>query len=247
MTLSPFPVDFSSRVEAEEWMDDLSISDVQLSQALRDLRLVNHLLGAYRATNWALDPLLRRREELRVVDLGCGGGDYLERLVRRGPKFGCVVRAVGIDANSVTVGHAQAYLDDRLPASLRDRARVEIGDALETGVESNAFDVAHAALFLHHLHGSAAPALLQEMNRISRFGVLVNDLHRHPLAYLGIWLLSRLLRLSAMVQHDGPLSVRRGFQREDLIQIARRANLPEASIRWHWAFRWTLSTLPRFE
>lgn len=247
MTSSPVPFDFSTRHEIEEWMDDLSISEAQLTRALRDLRRINRLLGAYRATNTLLDPILKQRDELRIVDLGCGGGDYLCRFVRRGPRFGCRVRAVGIDANAVTVGHARAFLDDRLPGRLRSRARVDVGDALDPDLPSDAFDVAHAALFLHHLHGSAAPALLRQMDRITTNGILVNDLHRHPLAYFGIWGLSRLLRLAPMVQHDGPISVLRGFRRPELTEIASRAALPDPDIQWHWAFRWTLSTLPRFD
>lgn len=228
-------------------MDDLSISDERLEQALRDLRRVNRLLGAYRASNSVLDPLLDRRDELHVVELACGGADYLPHLVRRGRRRGCTVRALGIDVNPVTVGHARAYMDARLPPPLRSRVRIDTGDALDSGYPPNAFDVAHAALFLHHLHGPEATALLREMNRLSDTGIVVNDLHRHPLAYAGIWTLSRLLCMGAMVRHDGPLSVRRGFVRSELRALARRVHLPDAVIEWHWAFRWILSTCPRFE
>jgi predicted nuclease with RNAse H fold len=45
-----------------------------------------------------------------------------------------------------------------------------------------------------------------------------------------------------MVQHDAPLSVARGFRRAELAAIAKQAGL-RPTIRWHWAFRWALSTL----
>ncbi|PSQ77395.1 MAG: methyltransferase type 11, partial [Bacteroidetes bacterium QH_6_63_17] len=64
-----------------------------------------------------------------------------------------------------------------------------------------------------------------------------------PLAWIGIWLLSRGLRMAPMVQHDGPMSVRRGFRADELRALAQAAGLPAPSIRWHWAFRWTLSTI----
>lgn len=228
-------------------MDDFSISDERLTRALEDLRLTNHLLGAYAATDAVLDPILKHRDKLHVLDIGCGGGDYLRHFVRRGTRLGCSLEAVGLDANPVTVGHARAYLDTQLPATLRAQTRVDLGEALPLPYEEDTFDVTHAALFLHHLHGPSAPLLLREMDRVSRLGLLVNDLHRHPLAYVGIWLLSRLLHMAPMVQHDGPLSVRRGFWRRELESIARSAGLPAASIRWHWIFRWTLSTLPRVQ
>ena len=38
------------------------------------------------------------------------------------------------------------------------------------------FDVAHASLVLHHLEPADVVALLREMNRVSRRGIVVNDL-----------------------------------------------------------------------
>ncbi len=242
MSLS-FP-DLSTRVESEEWMDDSTVSGEALRGALRDLRRINVLLGGLRATDAVLDPLLRSRSSLRVLDVGTGTGDYLRHLARRGRRFGTTVDAVGIDLNPVTVGHGRAWLDAHLAPPLRGQVQIEIADALQLPYDDNAFDVAHAALFLHHFHGAEAPALLREMNRVSRLGIVVNDLHRHLLAYAGIWTLSRLLRMSPMVQHDGPVSVRRGFRRSDLAALAERAALRSAVVQWHWAFRWTLSTLP---
>ncbi|WP_263788673.1 methyltransferase domain-containing protein [Salinibacter grassmerensis] len=242
MTVPPVP-DLSSRLETEEWMDDFSITDARLTRALRDLRRVNRVLGGYRATDCVLDPMLRRHDRLRLLDVGCGSGDHLAHLVRRGERLGCILDLVGIDANPVTVGHARAYLDHQLPPRLRDRVRVEIGDAQALSHDDGAVDVAHAALFLHHFHGPSAVQVLSEMQRVARHGLLLNDLHRHLLAYVGIWGLSRALGLAPMVQHDGPVSVRRGFRRAELRTLARSARLPTPTVQWHWAFRWTLSTL----
>lgn len=224
-------------------MDDPSVQGNDLERALADLRRINTLLGGYRTTNTVLDPLLRSRSALRVLDVGTGTGDYPARFVRRGRRLDTRVDAVGVDLNPVTVGRGRAWLDNALTPDLRPRVRLDIGNALALPYADDAFDVAHAALFLHHFHGPEAVQLLREMHRVSRLGILVNDLHRHPLAYVGIWGLSRLLRMSPMVQHDGPISVRRGFRRADLQALAHRAGLPPPTVRWHWAFRWTLSTI----
>ena len=224
-------------------MDDFSITGARLTQALRDLHRINRLFGGHAATDAVLDPELRQRDHVRLLDLGCGSGDYLVHLARRGAQFGCTMELIGVDANPVTVGHARAHLDEQLPRSLRSQVRVEIGDALAFPCDDNAVDITHAALFLHHFHGDAARRLLRQMQRVSRHGIVVNDLHRHPLAWIGIWLLSRGLRMAPMVQHDGPMSVRRGFRADELRALAQAAGLPVPSIRWHWAFRWTLSTI----
>lgn len=245
MTSSTY--DFSTRLDASEQMDDFSITDDRLTRALEQLRLVNRLLGGHASSDTALDPLLRHRPHLRVLDLACGGGGFLRHLVQRGAHFGCKVSVVGLDANPVTVGHARAYLDRTLPPALRVQARVDVGDALAPSYPDAAFDVVHCSLFLHHLYGADAVQLLRDMQRMSRDGLVVNDLHRHRLAYLGFWLFSRLFRMSPMVRHDGLISVRRGFRRTELRELAHEAGISSPSIRWHWAFRWTLSTLPDVE
>jgi len=239
----PSRLDFEDRAVGTEWMDDPEVRGDVLRTALADLRWINRLLGGLRATRAVLRPIIADRSALNVLDLGTGTGDYLVDLVRVGARIGTRVRATGIDLNPVTVGHGRAWLDTALPPRLRRRARLEIGNALSLPYPDDAFDVAHAALFLHHFHGGQARALLREMARVSRLGVVVNDLHRHPLAYAGIWALSRAAGCSPMVQHDGPLSVRRGFRASDLRILAADVSLPTPTVRWHWAFRWTLSTL----
>jgi SAM-dependent methyltransferase len=238
---------FATRLQTEERMDDFSITDERLRAALDDIRWINRLLGGYRATNRVLDPVFRSRSSLRVLDVGTGSGDYPARLARRGRRMGTSVEAVGVDLNPATVGYGRAWIDAHLSADLRPHVHLEVADALNLPYPDDAFDVTHAALFLHHFHGDNAVELLREMARVSRLGIVVNDLHRHPLAYAGIWALSRLLRMAPMVQHDGPISVQRGFWRSDLRTLAEKARLPSPSIRWHWAFRWTLDTLSEAE
>ena len=130
-----------------------------------------------------------------------------------------------------------------MPGHLRNRVRVGAGDALDLSLVDDAVDLTLAALFLHHFEGPQAVALLREMQRVARIGIVVNDLHRHPLAYWGIRLVGALVPTSAMFRHDAPLSVLRGFSRDELTALARQANLSRAVIRWHWAFRWTLTTV----
>ena len=236
--------DFTARADADEMMDDFSITDARLAQALEDLRGVNRWLGGYAATRAVLRPLVRRRRTLRLLDLGTGIADYPEHLVRWADRHGTRLDVVAIDANPVTVEHARTALDRRLPVDLRGRIHVDVGDALDLPFGDGAFDVVHAALFMHHLGADQAVRLLRAMQRIGRYGCVVNDLHRHPLAYYGIQAVGHLLPTSEMFQHDAPLSVLRGFQRAELEQFATEADLPRCRLRWHWAFRWTLATLP---
>ncbi len=229
-------------------MDDFSITDERLAEALKGLRRVNAWLGGHAALRTALRPLFReaRREKrsLRLLDLGTGGADAPEHLVRWGARQGVRVEVVGVDANPVTVDYARQALGRRLEPRLRRRIRIETADALALPYDDGAFDAVLASLFLHHFDEAEAVTLLKEMQRVGRRGLVVNDLHRHPLAYYGIRVLTTLVPTPEMVRHDAPLSVRRGFCRAELQALAERAGLPETTtIRWRWAFRWVLSTL----
>ncbi len=237
---------FSTRTRAAEMMDDFSIVDERLTGALENLRQVNRWLGGYAATLAALEPVLRAPppgRPLRVLDLATGAADFPAFLVRWADRRRLDVAVVALDANPATVAYARQALDRDLPPRLRARVCVEAGDALATPYDDGAFDVCAASLFMHHLDHAQAVALVGEMHRLARSGLVVNDLHRHRLAYYGIRALAAVLPVSPMFRHDGPISVRQGFTRDELRAVAEDAGLDGFRIRWHWAFRWTLSTL----
>ena len=226
-------------------MDDFTIVDDRLHGALDQLRWVNRLLGGYRATMAALAPYLRhaRGRSVRLLDLGTGVADFPEFVVRWAARRGLDVSVVGIDANEATVAYADAVLDRRLPSALRSRVALRVADALALPYGDDSFDVVVCSLFLHHFEDQEAVALLKEMARVARDGVVVNDLHRHPLAYASIRALVHVLPVSAMFRHDGPVSVLRAFRGDELAALAAAAGLPGARLTWHWAFRWVLSTI----
>lgn len=237
---------FHKRIHAEEMMDDFSITDARLTEALHNLRVSNRWLGGYSAITTALAPLLAgKARTLRLLDVGTGLADVPVHLIRWAASRGSSWEVVGLDANPATVQTARHYVDRALPGALRKQVRVQVGDALALDAADGAFDVVLAAQFLHHFDAPEAVTLLREMQRVAKLGVLVSDLHRHPLAYYGLKLLVNIAPVSPMYRHDGPISVLRGFRRDELVSYAKQAHLPHPEIRWHWAFRWTLSTLAR--
>jgi SAM-dependent methyltransferase len=88
-----------------------------------------------------------------------------------------------------------------------------------------AFDVAHASMVVHHLAPDEVVAFLHELRRVARAGIVVNDLVRGQLAWLGGWLLVRALGAGRYARHDGPLSVRRAYSRPELLELVAAAGL----------------------
>jgi hypothetical protein len=79
------------------------------------------------------------------------------------------------------------------------------------------------------------------MWRMARRVVLVNDLHRHPIAYSSIRMLSAFSK-SIMFRHDAPVSVLRAFTANELLAMARRAGIPA---RVHRSFPYRLVLVAR--
>lgn len=235
--------DLSQRIDVPELMDDFSITDHRLEEALRDLRYVNRYLGGVRVIRSELEPLLRHRS-LRILDVGTGIADIPEQIVRWADESGYDVHFTAVDANPATIAVARKSLSQRLKPSLRQRVVVRTDDALNLECDDASFDVATASLFLHHFRGEGAVRVLREMNRVASCGIIVNDLHRHPLAYVAVRSIAAVMPVSEMFGHDGPASVRRGFNSVELRDLAAAAGLAHPRIRRAWAFRLVLSTLP---
>jgi len=246
MTKLPFLPSFDVRTDEDELMDDFSITDTRLTLALEQLRWVNQLLGGYGSAMTVLKPLIQQSDRpIRILDLGTGIADFPEVIVRWAAQQASPPRVdiVAVDANPVTVAYAQQTLAQRLPPKLQSHIKVEVADALALPYPENSFDVVMASMFLHHFAEDNAIAILKSMNHIASNGIIINDLQRHPLAYMGIYSLTRLLRTPPMMQNDGPVSVLRGFRADELKAIAQGAGIDQMTLQWRWAFRWLLSTV----
>ena len=79
------------------------------------------------------------------------------------------------------------------------------------------------------------------MQATAGHGWLINDLHRHRLAWLGFQALAWIFGWHPIVAHDGALSVRRAFGRADWNKLLKSADI-RAEVRWHVPFRWTVAS-----
>jgi hypothetical protein len=104
-------------------------------------------------------------------------------------------------------------------------------------------DITTCTLFTHHFTDSELVQLLKGLKTKSNLAIIINDLHRNPIAYHSIKLLTKLFSKSPMVQNDGPLSVLRAFARADWERIFEEADIRDFQLSWHWAFRWQVIIL----
>lgn len=206
-----------------EIMDDFSIRDERIDLALKELKVINRFLGGISTTKNALKYFINSaNEEIKVLDIGSGSSDNLIAAKNRFPQL----KIISIDKNlRVLIG------------SNNSLGKIN-SDAFELPFKNNSCDIVHIALFLHHFTEDEIQKLLKEFLRISKRGIIINDLQRSYLALVGIKLLTILFSKSIMVKNDGPLSVKRGFTKSELINLLYDAGVSNFAIKWKWAFRW---------
>jgi SAM-dependent methyltransferase len=227
--------DLNERAAGPELMDDLTLATDALRQNLDELETINTWLGGYAPV---LNALARLRPHfptgrpLRLADLGSGGGDTLRHVARWARRNGVPVALTGIDANPFMLNYATGKSADYPEISYRQF------DIFSPGFQAEQYDIVTCSLFCHHFTNDELVALLRNWTRQAHLAVVINDLHRHWLAYYSIKWLTRLFRGSYLVQHDAPLSVARAFRRPDWQTLLRRAGITRYELRWRWAFRW---------
>ncbi len=227
--------DFSHRSNKREIMDDLDVDETELLSTLDELSFINRTLGGYGPSLQGVRSLLPpSASRFSLLDVGTGGGDGVRRLHRWAAARGIAAQIRGIDLSLPSIERARRHCKGLLGIEF------QVQDLMDLP-ERETFDIVHCALVLHHFDDDAAAAVLTKMFALSRWGVVINDLHRHPVAYSAIRLLTQLFSKNRMIRNDGPLSVRRAFQRDELKRLARMAGLPTPTISWHWGFRWLVS------
>jgi len=229
---------FSQRSYEKELMDDLMSSGEVLKETLRELKTVNRWLGGNHVTTSGLKFFVQRRpqKDYLVADIGCGGGDMIQVMNSWADTQKAKFRFLGIDANPNIVELARK----RNPGP---NIKYLTQNVFDESFKEQKVDIATCTLFTHHFTDEELILLFSNLKKTSRLGFLVNDLHRHPLAYYSIKSIVDVFSNSAMVKNDAPLSVLRSFIRADWEWIFREAGIEEFEITWHWAFRWRVIVL----
>lgn len=228
-------LNFGRRSDELELMDADDAPLDELRRTFREISLINRRLGGHAATLGALDALTPpETRRLRVLDVGCGDGEAASLIQEWAAARGIAAEVFGIDLSAASVRLAD---ERRRPGLTFFSENLFDLDPTET------YDIVHAGLMLHHCPGDSARGAaraLKAMYERARLGVAVNDLHRHPLAYHAIRLLTGIFSRNRLIRHDAPLSVLRSFSRTELKDLCRQAGLPAPEIHWRWAFRWQI-------
>lgn len=217
----------------KELLDGENIPFPAIRQNMRELDVINTWLGGHGITLDGFKYLLQDRKQVSVCEIGCGGGDNLFAIARWCNKNNIEVKLSGVDINGDCIAVAREKLQAHHPQLI-------VSDFREVDFVNDRPDIIFSSLFCHHFTEKELLYMLQWMHRQSAIGFFINDLHRHILAYHSIKILTRLFSKSYLVKNDAPLSVMRGFIKEDWQQLLQQAGIASYRLQWKWAFRWLL-------
>lgn len=235
-------IDTTTRTDAPELMDDLSIHGTELRDTLDEIANINRLLGGNNITLDGVRQLLAKvpkSEEIVIVDLGCGNGDMLRMLSNYADRQGWQFKLIGIDANQDTICYAREL------SALYPNISYLAKDIFDADFEKMSYDIALCTLTLHHFNETEMLQLMQVLKKRANIGIIINDLHRNALAYYLFQLVGLVFRLRTMSRNDGLVSILRGFKKEELVHFSQKLNINNYTIRWKWAFRyqWVISKI----
>lgn len=227
-----FLVSTKYRSEDQEIMDDLDYNGPILLDSLDKISKINQWLGGNIVVINGLKKALKnhpKNEPITIVDLGCGSGDILREVSRFGKTNGYQFRLIGLDANQHTIDYASTL------SEAYDNIEFKVIDVFAEAFNEVDYDLALSTLFFHHFKERELVSFLKPVLEKAKLGIVVNDLHRHKLAYYLFKVLCLTIKNKTVIE-DGLTSVLRGFKREELVEISQELNT-NYQIQWKWAFR----------
>jgi SAM-dependent methyltransferase len=214
--------DMSVRFFEPEIMDNITGPEDELFGTLRQFVTVNRLFSRTRTiVKQYLIPRMAALgdREIVVADLGAGGCDFALWFTRILRRRGIKVRMLCIDHDPRVVRYAKN--------ACKSHNDIEIIEASAFSIDTinGPIDYIFSNHFLHHIESSEIPGLLAKIHTTARRGFLISDLARSAAAYVGFTTFCRVFFRSNLSCHDGRLSIRKGFLKDELAGIVAQASL----------------------
>lgn len=226
-------VNLKDRSSVKELLDGDDIPFDDIRQNMKELNTINTFLGGHNITVAGVAAILNRlpgKKTITICEIGCGGGDNLIAINSWCSKNKIPVQFIGIDIKKECIDFAKsqcAYLD----------AEWIQNDYASTSFGIKKPDIIFSSLFCHHFSNNDVVNMLCWMRLNCSKGFFINDLHRHPVAYYSIRWITKLFSSSYLVKNDAPLSVARGFTKNEWKKLFNLTGIKNYMIQWKWAFR----------
>jgi len=234
---------YKNRSLKKEILDQKNIPFEDIVLNMKELEFINSHLGGHSITISGFKKLLKNKKQVSVCEIGCGGGDNLNAIDKFCKRNHIICSFTGIDINKECIAFAKENMEPSEPTLVSSPAtniKFIVSDYKEINFTNGKPDIIFSSLFCHHFSENDLIKMLHWMKKKSAIGFFINDLHRHPIAYFFIKIATRIFSKSYLVKNDAPLSVLRGFKKNEWKTILEKAGIKNYSIKWKWAFRYLI-------
>jgi 2-polyprenyl-3-methyl-5-hydroxy-6-metoxy-1,4-benzoquinol methylase len=221
-------VDFS-----EDKYKSLSDDEVQVLKAVNSKGNRKNLISSH-CRRLRIEIQKNTKNIKNILDIGFGGGDSIKMFANYYKNQEDSLFFYGVDLKEDCIEYATKNLASISNNKLICDNYKNIGTELLSKI-----DVIHCSLFLHHLTDDEIIDLFKFI-KTNKCILLVNDLHRNWLAYYSIKFLTMIFSKSYLVKNDAPLSVLRGFKKDELTLLLKNSGFTNYEVNWNWAFRYSI-------
>ncbi|GAA3510991.1 class I SAM-dependent methyltransferase [Aquimarina addita] len=228
-------LNLTNRSEEKELMDDPMVDQKALDVALSDVSRVNKLLGGNGITINAVFKQIARAmivKEWTIVDLGSGDGEMLRQIADQARKLKIKVKLIGLDINDKCVLRSKQLSVLYPEISYYNKSFISLTK------EELYCDIMICTLTFHHMKNEEIKNVIYKSKELVSTSLIINDLHRNSIAYFLFKIFSFFFIKGHIAKHDGLVSIKRGFKRIELMNLAKELNLHSYQLDWKWAFRY---------
>ena len=208
------------RSSENEKLDDLNMQGEPLYKALQSLEWINRWFGNHRSVIKAIHTIIKKEERpLRIVDLGCGGGDLALAIAKslRLHKIECTI--TGIDGNANSLAYAKKKC-----AACSEIIFLQ-ADILSKQFSIQPCDVLISSHFIYHFTADALVYFLKNNFSSISTALIFSELKRNRFAMRLFKFSSFLLPISKLAKEDGVLAIKRSFTKKEWLLIMQQAGI----------------------
>lgn len=228
-----------SRLTGSEQLDDLSLQGEPLHKALQSLAWINRWFGNNRSVIKAIHAIIKKQEKpLRIVDLGCGGGDLVLAVARSLHQHTIEFSITGIDGNANSLAYARKQC-----ASFAELNFVQ-ADILSDDFCIQPCDILISSHFIYHFPEEKLARFLKSNISAVSSAIIFSELERNRFALRLFKFSSLLLPISKLAKEDGLLAIQRSFTKKEWVSIMQQAGISTYRLQVVPLFRILLTIFP---
>ena len=215
-----------TRSTNEEQLDNLSLEGRPLHDALKSLEWINRWFGNHRSMVNSIRRIYQKeKRSLKIVDLGCGGGDLVFQVARSLQKDGQSFSITGIDGNNNALEYARQKC-----ASFPDITFTQADILADDFVIPNC-DLLISSHFIYHFEEEKLVRFIDRSLPLISTAFICSELERSGLAAWLFRIGGFFLPISKMAKEDGLLAIKRAFTKKEWVSLLSKTRAPSYELK----------------